>query len=248
MRKVWSTWTSWECATSRVPPPPRLPIGSLKELNSARFNSHTPAWSQGIKMKHVEFFQEKSPTFAKAKRGKKTCSSFIHHCITMVDLYTSWWLNQPIWKILYSQIELFLQVSGWKSKNLWVATTQYSVISRTWTLDLRWKKKISIVGDQSSHTREEVWRCQRKWEIWKRSNRFEIENEKKIQQKQCLEFKVSTPEISGGYSSPTSFSNNSLFFFNKNESWRLGIPSPLPPAPVVNRRLTPLSWGSQAKP
>ena len=162
MRKVWSTWTSWECATSRVPP--CLPIGSLKELNSARFNSHTPAWSQGIKMKHVEFFQEKSPTFAKAKRGKKTCSSFIHHCITMVDLYTSWWLNQPIWKILCSQIEWFLQVSGWKSKNLWVATTQYSVISQTWTgLDLRWKKR-SLGWGSSPHTREEVYW----WEILKK--------------------------------------------------------------------------------
>ena len=43
--------------------------------------------------------------------------------------WASWWLNQPIWKIWYSQIgnHLISPTVGMKIKNIWVATTQESM-------------------------------------------------------------------------------------------------------------------------
>ena len=152
--------------------PPRLPIGSLKELNSARFNSHTPACKPRHKNETCGVFSGEIPNFCKGKTWKKNLhTSFIHHWITMVDVYTSWWLNQPIWKIL---VKLNYSPSfGMKIKKS--LSCHHPVQCHFPNLDLgpSLKKQMSIVGDQSSHTREEVWRCQRKWEIWKRSNRFE---------------------------------------------------------------------------
>ena len=40
------------------------------------------------------------------------------------DFKTSWWLNQPIWKMFVKMGENLSQCSGWKlTKNIWVATT-----------------------------------------------------------------------------------------------------------------------------
>ena len=160
MRKVWSTWTSWECATSRVPP--CLPIGSLKELNSARFNSHTPAckprreWTCGV-------FSGEIPNFCKGKTWKKNLyTSFIHHWITVVDLYTSWWLNQPICKILV-KLNYFSKFRDENQKIFELPPP--SIVSfpepGPWTFV---EKKRSLSWGSSPHTREEVY-C---WEILKK--------------------------------------------------------------------------------
>ena len=43
-----------------------------------------------------------------------------------VKKITSWWLNQPIWKILV-KLDHFPQV-GVKIENIWVATTQIKIL------------------------------------------------------------------------------------------------------------------------
>ena len=44
---------------------------------------------------------------------------------------SSWWLNQPIWKI-WVKMGIFPPNSGWKYKNIWVATTQLSISFHLW--------------------------------------------------------------------------------------------------------------------
>ena len=96
--------------------PPRRQDDLLGWFCSSKFESSNQQKDSSVKSCHMSIRE----CYMLSKIKNKKNSNFI-------DILAAWWLNQPIWKILYSQIGSFPLV-GMNIKNIWVATTQ-SLIS-----------------------------------------------------------------------------------------------------------------------
>ena len=96
-------------------------------------------------------------------------------------IMTSWWLNQPIWNILYSQIGSFPQIGGenkksWKPPTRWSFLLFFCEIAISWCL-LSWQSpnqigKMVTTGHHYSFACTEYLLPSWQQEVWKSNGLF----------------------------------------------------------------------------